>query len=104
MTPYKAWICHFHIPHNPLRFWGTTFLLTKWNETVILYQKFILDFCCFIRLKTARKEFQVEQWADQRKEREEATIRYKRRMEEKAKLKEKEEQEKKAKEEKIESK
>lgn len=52
-------------------------------------------FLCFVylRLKKAKRELQEEQWADQRKDKEEAAAKYRKRMEEKAK--EREEKEKK---------
>ena len=40
------------------------------------------------RLRKAKRELQEEQWADQRKDKEEAAAKYRKRMEEKAKEKE----------------
>ena len=40
------------------------------------------------RLRKAKREWQEEQWADQRKDKEEAAAKYRKRMEEKAKEKE----------------
>ena len=40
------------------------------------------------RLRKAKREWQEEQWADQRKDKEEAAAKYRKRLEEKAKEKE----------------
>jgi sRNA-binding protein len=46
------------------------------------------------RLRKAKRELQEEQWADQRKDKEEAAAKYRKRMEEKAKEKEEKNKEK----------
>ena len=46
------------------------------------------------RLRKAKRELQEEQWADQRKDKEEAAAKYRKRMEEKAKEKEEKAKEK----------
>ena len=58
------------------------------SKTIAFICSLNLHLCMLFRLRKAKREWQEEQWADQRKDKEEAAAKYRKRMEEKAKEKE----------------